>query len=104
MTSPHSPNQNHLLAALPAAEFHPLTPHLERVPLSAGPRLPPGPQQAAAGIQSRRLDATLVAALHPGADYPDDAGRGLQSAPFDRAETVPLAVADARSIAFERTG
>ena len=33
MPAPHSPNQNHLLAALPAAEFDSLLPHLELVPM-----------------------------------------------------------------------
>jgi CRP-like cAMP-binding protein len=32
----HSPNQNHLLAALPAAEFDRLAPHLELVPMPIG--------------------------------------------------------------------
>lgn len=32
----HSPNQNHLLAALPAAEFERLAPHLELVPMPVG--------------------------------------------------------------------
>jgi CRP-like cAMP-binding protein len=36
MLSPHSPDQNHLLAALPAAEFDRLAPHLELVPLRLG--------------------------------------------------------------------
>ena len=36
MPSPHSPNQNQLLAALPAAEFEPLAAHLEQVPLALG--------------------------------------------------------------------
>ena len=33
MPAPHSPNQNHLLAALPAAEFDRILPHLELVPM-----------------------------------------------------------------------
>ena len=33
---PHSPNQNHLLAALPAAEFERLAAHLELVPMPLG--------------------------------------------------------------------
>jgi CRP-like cAMP-binding protein len=33
MPAPHSPSQNHLLAALPAAEFDRLLPHLELVPM-----------------------------------------------------------------------
>jgi CRP-like cAMP-binding protein len=36
MASPHNPNQNHLLAALPAAEFERLLPHLELVPMRLG--------------------------------------------------------------------
>ena len=39
MSSPHSPNQNHLLAALPAAEFARLAPHLELVPMLLGETL-----------------------------------------------------------------
>jgi CRP-like cAMP-binding protein len=36
MSSPHSPNQNHLLAALPTAEFGRLAKHLEPVPMQLG--------------------------------------------------------------------
>ena len=36
MPLPHSPNQNHLLAALPTAEFERLAPRLEPVPLLLG--------------------------------------------------------------------
>ncbi len=36
MPSPHRPTQNHLLAALPAAEFDRLSPHLELVPMPLG--------------------------------------------------------------------
>ena len=39
MSPPQSPNQNHLLAALPAAEFERLAPHLERVPMLLGETL-----------------------------------------------------------------
>ena len=39
MSSPDSPSHNHLLAALPAAEFGRLAPHLERVPLLLGQTL-----------------------------------------------------------------
>jgi CRP-like cAMP-binding protein len=39
MSLPHSPNQNHLLAALPAAEFGRLAPHLELVPMLLGDSL-----------------------------------------------------------------
>lgn len=36
MTGPHSPRQNHLLDALPPAEYEHLFPHLERVPMPLG--------------------------------------------------------------------
>src|SRR6186713_2319315 len=36
MSSPHSPGQNHLLAALPTAEFEPLAAHLELVSMPLG--------------------------------------------------------------------
>jgi len=36
MSSPHSPNQNHLLAALPTAEFERLVAHLELVAMPLG--------------------------------------------------------------------
>ena len=39
MPSPHSPNHNHLLAALPTAEFERLAPHLELVPMRLGETL-----------------------------------------------------------------
>jgi CRP-like cAMP-binding protein len=39
MATPHSPTQNHLLAALPAAEFDRLSPHLELVPMPLGAAL-----------------------------------------------------------------
>jgi len=39
MSLPHSPNQNHLLAALPAAAFERLAPQLELVPMLLGETL-----------------------------------------------------------------
>ncbi len=167
MLIPHSPNQNHLLAALPTAEFERLAPNLELVPMLLGETLyEPGGQLSHAyfpttaivsllyvmesgmsaeiagvgnegvlgislfmggdttpssavvqtaghgyrltrqvaegGIQSRRTDAALVAALYSGAGHADVPDRRLQPAPFDRAATVPVAVADPRSFAFER--
>ncbi|MBK8739531.1 MAG: Crp/Fnr family transcriptional regulator [Betaproteobacteria bacterium] len=45
MSPPNTPSQNHLLAALPAAEFARLSPHLELVPLRLGDTLyEPGTQ------------------------------------------------------------
>jgi CRP-like cAMP-binding protein len=39
MPTPHSPTQNHLLAALPVTEFDRLSPHLELVPMPLGEAL-----------------------------------------------------------------
>ena len=39
MPTTHSPNQNHLLAALPRPEFERLSPHLELVPMPLGEAL-----------------------------------------------------------------
>lgn len=39
MSAPHSPGQNHLLAALPTAEFEPLVAYLELIPLPLGTML-----------------------------------------------------------------
>ena len=36
MDTPHSPNQNYLLAALPTAEFERIAPHLELVAIPLG--------------------------------------------------------------------
>ena len=36
MSLPHSPNQNHLLAALPTEEYERLVAHLELVPMALG--------------------------------------------------------------------
>lgn len=47
MTLPHSPNQNHLLAALPTEEFERLAPDLELVPMLLGETLyDPGSQMS----------------------------------------------------------
>lgn len=60
MPSPHSPTQNHLLAALPAAEFEPLTALLERVPLALGEVLyEPGGQ-----LQHAYFPTTAIVSLH----------------------------------------
>ena len=39
MSVPHSPNQNHLLGALPTEDFERLAPHLELVPMRLGDTL-----------------------------------------------------------------
>jgi CRP-like cAMP-binding protein len=58
--SSHSPNQNHLLAALPTAEFERLAAHLELVPLPLGEVLyEPGGQ-----LQHAYFPTTAIVSLH----------------------------------------
>jgi len=60
MSSVHSPSQNHLLAALPPAEFEPLAAHLELVPLPLGEMLyEPGRQ-----LQHAYFPTTAIVSLH----------------------------------------
>ena len=60
MSSAHSPNQNHLLAALPTAEFERLAAHLELVPLPLGQMLyDPGGQ-----LQHAYFPTTAIVSLH----------------------------------------
>src|SRR3972149_5628012 len=60
MSSPHSPNQNHLLAALPKAEFERLAPHLEPVPMLLGDILyEPGTQ-----MQHAYFPTSAIVSLH----------------------------------------
>jgi CRP-like cAMP-binding protein len=60
MSSPHSPSQNHLLAALPTEEFVPLVEHLELVPMLLGDMLyEPGEQ-----LQYAYFPTTAIVSLH----------------------------------------
>src|SRR5450631_2143706 len=60
MSVPHSPNQNHLLAALPLEEFEPLAAHLELVPMPLGEMLyEPGQQ-----LQHAYFPTTAIVSLH----------------------------------------
>ena len=60
MTTAHSPSQNHLLAALPTAEFERLSPQLELVPMPLGEILyEPGGQ-----MQHAYFPTTAIVSLH----------------------------------------
>jgi CRP-like cAMP-binding protein len=60
MSLPRSRNQNHLLAALPAAEFERLAPHLELVPMRLGDMLyEPGGQ-----LRHAYFPTTAIVSLH----------------------------------------
>ena len=72
MHSMHHPNQNQLLAALPAAEFERLAPHLESVPLAQGQMLyEPGSQ-----LQHAYFPTTSIVSLH----YVTQAGGSAETA------------------------
>lgn len=60
MLSPHSPNQNHLLAALPTEEFERLAAHLELVPLPLGEVL----YEPGAKFQHAHFPTTTIVSLH----------------------------------------
>jgi len=60
MTSLHSPNQNHLLAALPTAEYEPLVAHLELVPLLLGQML----YEPDGQLQHAYFPTTSIVSLH----------------------------------------
>ncbi len=60
MASLHSPHQNHLLAALPAAVFEPFAAHLELVPMLLGDMLY-GPGQQ---LQHAYFPTTSIVSLH----------------------------------------
>jgi CRP-like cAMP-binding protein len=72
MPSLHNPSQNHLLAALPTAEFARLSPHLELVPMALGKVLyEPGGQ-----LQNAYFPTTAVVSLH----YVMQSGASAESA------------------------
>jgi len=58
--SPHSPNQNHLLAALPTAEFERLAPQLEWVPMPLGEVLAESGDQ----LQYAYFPTTSIVSMH----------------------------------------
>ena len=60
MPAPQSPNQNHLLAALPAAEFERLAPHLEPVEMRLGDVL----YESGGLLQHVYFPTTAILSLH----------------------------------------
>jgi CRP-like cAMP-binding protein len=60
MSPPRGPNQNHLLAALPATEFERLSPHLEPVPLPLGEML----YEPGGKLQHAYFPTTAIVSLH----------------------------------------
>jgi CRP-like cAMP-binding protein len=72
MPPPHSPNQNHLLAALPTAEFEPLAAHLELVSMPLGKML----YQPGEKLQHAYFPTTSIVSLH----YIMESGASAESA------------------------
>ena len=72
MSPPHSPNQNHLLAALPTAEFEPLAAHLELVSMPLGKML----YQPGEKLQHAYFPTTSIVSLH----YVMESGASAESA------------------------
>lgn len=60
MITPHSPQQNHLLAALPDADFARLQPHLQLVPMPLGEIL----YEPGGRLQHAYFPTTAIASLH----------------------------------------
>jgi CRP-like cAMP-binding protein len=72
MCLPHTPNQNHLLAALSAADFEPLASHMELVPLALGQMLfEPGSQ-----MRHAYFPTTSIVSLH----YVTESGASAETA------------------------
>ncbi|MDO8772549.1 MAG: Crp/Fnr family transcriptional regulator [Burkholderiaceae bacterium] len=72
MSISHSPNQNHLLAALPAADFETLAAHLELVPMALGQMLyEPGGQ-----LRHAYFPTTSIVSLH----YVTESGASAETA------------------------
>ena len=84
MTILPGPHQNHLLAALPAAEFASLVEHLERVPLALGEMLyEPGSQ-----LRHAYFPTTAIVSLH----YVTETGASAETAGVGNEGVVGIAL------------
>ena len=84
MSSPHSPSQNFLLAALPAAEFEPLAEHLELVPLPLGEML----YEPSGQIEHAYFPTTAIVSLH----YVMESGASAETAGVGNEGVVGIAL------------
>jgi CRP-like cAMP-binding protein len=84
MSSPHSPNQNHLLAALPTAEFERLAAKLELVPMRLGDVLYEPDQQ----LRYAYFPTTAVVSLH----YVMESGDSAETAGVGNEGVVGIAL------------
>jgi len=84
MSLPHSPSHNYLLAALPAAEFERLSPHLEPILLPLGEMLyEPGDQ-----LQYAYFPTTAIVSLH----YVMESGASAETAGVGNEGVVGIAL------------
>ena len=84
MPTPHSPNQNHLLGALPTANFERLAPHLKLVPMPLGEILyEPGGQ-----LQHAYFPTTAIVSLH----YVMESGASAETAGVGNEGVVGIAL------------
>ena len=84
MPIPHSPNQNHLLGALPPPDFERLAPHLNLVPLPLGEILyEPGQQ-----LQHAYFPTTAIVSLH----YVMESGASAETAGVGNEGVVGIAL------------
>ena len=84
MPSPHSPSQNHLLAALPPAEFEHLSQHLELVPLLLGEML----YEPSGQLRHAYFPTTGIVSLH----YVMESGASAESAGVGNEGVVGVAL------------
>jgi CRP-like cAMP-binding protein len=84
MPSFHNPNQNHLLAALPQAEFERLAAHLELVQLPLGTML----YEPAGVLQHAYFPTTAIVSLH----YVTESGASAESAGVGNEGMVGIAL------------
>jgi CRP-like cAMP-binding protein len=84
MSQPHSPNQNHLIAALPTAEYERLAAHLQLVPMLLGQVLyEPGDQ-----LQHAYFPTTAIVSLH----YVMETGASAETAGVGNEGVVGIAL------------
>ena len=84
MSIPHSPNQNHLLGALPPPDFERLAPHLNLVPMPLGEILyEPGQQ-----LQHAYFPTTAIVSLH----YVMESGASAETAGVGNEGVVGIAL------------
>ena len=84
MPQSHSPNQNHLLAALPKEEFERLRPHLELVPMRLGEMLYEPDEQ----LRHAYFPTSAIVSLH----YVTESGESAETAGVGNEGVVGIAL------------